>query len=375
MNCTKILIAHQSTIPHYRINFYEELKKVKASNWDFSVVYDSKVSKIKNYIIINPNNYSLSIINTKTKICRLFNKYIYFQDFIFSSRNYDILIVENALNNISYPLSFLLRGKKIILWGTGEDFSVVNPSLLKKVMERFKLFLCKKSDGFLAYTEGVKKILMNNNIEEKNITVLNNTIDIMSHRKRFLSTKNKIQNKHNSHNSLLFVGRLNKRKKIEFLLDSFLLMKEMNPSFKLLVVGKGDTTYVNFLKNKYKDNNIKFLGEITDQELMCKLYIKSSLLVFPGDVGLGPLDALCYNLIPVIIESRTHNPEREYLNNNNSFIFPSSITKERYASEIIRICSNKIMIEEKQKSSWESIKHLTLENMAKNFARGIEKII
>ena len=76
--------------------------------------------------------------------------------------------------------------------------------LVKKVMERFKLFLCKKSGGFFAYTEGVKKILMNNNIEEKNITVLNNTIDIMSHRKKFLSTKNEIQNKHNSHNSCKF---------------------------------------------------------------------------------------------------------------------------------------------------------------------------
>jgi len=371
----KILIAHQSTIPHYRIKFYEELKNVKTKNWDFSVVYDSKISAIKNYKIINPANHSLSIINTKTKICRLLSKYLFFQYFIFSIRDYEILIVENALNNISYPLSFLLKRKKIILWGHGKDFSAANPSLLKKVLERFKLFLCKKSDGFLAYTEGVKQILLNNNIKEKNITVLNNTIDIMSHRKKFLSTKNKIQNKLNSQNSLLFVGRLNKRKKIEFLLDSFLLMKKMNPSFKLLLVGQGDTTYVNFLKNKYKDNNIKFLGEITDQQLLCKLYIKSNLFVFPGDVGLGPLHALCYNLIPVIIESRTHNPEREYLNNNNSFIFPSSITKERYASEIIRICSNKIMIEEKQKSSWESIKHLTLENMAKNFARGIEKII
>ena len=27
---------------------------------------------------------------------------------------------------------------------------------------------------------------------------------------------------------------------------------------------------------------------------------ESNLFVFPGDVGLGPLHALCYNLIPVI---------------------------------------------------------------------------
>jgi len=375
MSCKKVLIAHQSTIPHYRAAFYEELNKVKSNNWQFTVVYDSKISNMKNFKNINIDKISYPILFTNTKIFYMFRKHILLQDFIFYLKNFDIIIIENALNNISYPLCFLNK-KEIILWGHGKDFSVVNPSLLKKAIERFKLFLCKKSNGFFAYTKGVKKILMNNNIEEKNITVLNNTIDILSNRKKYLSIKNKMQNnKRISHHTLLFVGRLNKRKRLEYLLDAFILLRTINPNYELNIVGSGSKHYENYLKKKYNDKFIKFFGEITDGNKLVSLYLKSDLFVFPGDIGLGPLHALSFNLIPIVIESESHNPEREYLNDINSFILPKSTTEQEFANEINRICIDNNIIKKKEESSWDTIKNLTLKNMANNFANGVEKIL
>ena len=36
----KVLIAHQSTIPHYRVPFYNSLENQKPDNWQFDVVFD-----------------------------------------------------------------------------------------------------------------------------------------------------------------------------------------------------------------------------------------------------------------------------------------------------------------------------------------------
>ena len=36
----KVMIAHQSTIPHYRVPFYNMLNKMRPIDWQFEVVFD-----------------------------------------------------------------------------------------------------------------------------------------------------------------------------------------------------------------------------------------------------------------------------------------------------------------------------------------------
>ena len=46
---------------------------------------------------------------------------------------------------------------KLVKWGHGCDRGIVDPNFIKLFFERIKLILIKRSDGYLAYTEGVKK--------------------------------------------------------------------------------------------------------------------------------------------------------------------------------------------------------------------------
>ena len=41
----KILIAHQSAIPHYRVDFYNKLKNNINSKYEFDVVFDNDSQK------------------------------------------------------------------------------------------------------------------------------------------------------------------------------------------------------------------------------------------------------------------------------------------------------------------------------------------
>ena len=65
---------------------------------------------------------------------------------------YDLIIVENALYCLTYPLVQLhqLHGVRVAYWGHGRDIrSSVQPGWLKQQMERLAMALVRRADGFL----------------------------------------------------------------------------------------------------------------------------------------------------------------------------------------------------------------------------------
>ena len=70
-------------------------------------------------------------------------KRVLIQSFVRRIGQFDLLVVENALHNLSYPLSSLAQGfgKRVMVWGHGSDLSVGEPSGGKLAMERLKMML------------------------------------------------------------------------------------------------------------------------------------------------------------------------------------------------------------------------------------------
>ena len=381
MKLTKILIAHQSSIPHYRVDFFNKLYDKTKEKFIFDVVYDSISQKQYFLETLNVSDFKFNLLNTKTYSISLFNKIISIQNFIFSLKNYDVVIVEDAINNLSYPICHLLKpfyNYKIIKWGHGRDLSSSKPNCFKKKIENFKLKLIQKSDGYLAYTNYVKTYLVSKGIDENIITVINNTININKNYKLVDRKKVDIYKKElniSNKNILLYVGRIDERKKIPLLIDSLVELKKYLKDFIIFIVGDGDNNLITRIQNSIGSNYFRHVGAITDENILVKYYSICDLFVFPGDVGLGPLTAISYNAVPLIIDSHTHNPEIEYLNSNNSIILPINTDSKNYAESILKYLSNKEKINSKKNKSWDTIKHLTLDNMVINFITSIERLI
>ena len=104
----KVLIAHQSSIPHYRVDIYNYLSEITHEEIEFSVVRDR--SERKNRIFFKEQfdeaNVKFKIHHTDTFFFSKKNKYC-FQTFIFNAWKYDLIIAENAINNLSNPLILL----------------------------------------------------------------------------------------------------------------------------------------------------------------------------------------------------------------------------------------------------------------------------
>lgn len=149
----------------------------------------------------------------------------------------------------------------------------------------------------------LKKYFNSNAIIER----INNPIDIDVNR----CCANIVEN-----NYVLYVGRLAKEKGIELFCECISMLDK-----KAIVVGDGPLFYD--LKKKYK--NIEFVGWKNSDEV--KNYMKKArYLIFPSKwyegAPLTPIEAMQYGIPCLISEDCS---AREYIKNNNGFVFESNI--------------------------------------------------
>jgi glycosyltransferase involved in cell wall biosynthesis len=374
----KVLIGHQSTIPHYRVPFYNVLERNRPQNWCFEVIVDpSELASPRFYREgTKMEDFRFPIHAVKTYSRRILKKMVSYQTFWWDASKYDLVIVENAVNNLAYPLCQLhqLHGTKIAFWGHGRDLHTIRRSLFKSISESFKLIQVRWGDGFFAYTQGVKEYLENLDVPSEKIFVVNNTIDISEQRKAFEHWSKEREETRKKYGLtgkkvLLFVGRFTSDKRIDYLLKAFSILSKIGDDFRLILVGNGESGI------DLEQSNILHPGSIIELEKLAPIYTASDLFVYPGAVGLGPLQALCYDLPVVTIESPNHKPEVEYLKSTNSIVLDNSTNPEDYAGIILELFKDKNRLNALKSGCWPSIRHLTIDQMADNFIFGINKIL
>lgn len=377
----KVLIAHQSTIPHYRVPFYEMVERLRPKWWEFSVIYDVEKARDRSFLEIDHGSLQFHIKHSHGYTLRLAGKQLSFQTFLFEGSKYDLLVMGSELNNISYPLCYLWRyhDKRVAYWGHGKDVSVENAQGIKAIAEQTKIWLTRRADGFFAYTDGVRDYMVSKGVDQRKIFVLHNTVDIVKQRSLFeklifqredLRAQAGLSGK----KVLLFVGRLNRQKQLEVLFDAFHILRKIDESYHLVIIGAGDSSVLSKLKEKCGDSSFRYLGVVPDNDIG-RFYVASDLYAFPGKVGLGPLQALCFDLTSAVIHSPTHSPEYEYLDSNNALILPAGSTAEEYAAAIKSLLEDCPRWANLRAHAWPSIRHLTIENMARNFIAGVNSML
>ncbi|MBK7379696.1 MAG: glycosyltransferase family 4 protein [Ignavibacteriales bacterium] len=377
----RILIAHQSTIPHYRLPFYQTVQRLKPDWWEFEVIYDKKESLRHFYMNLEESNFNFKVKPSSGINLDILGRKLSLQAFPFFSLGYDLVIVGQALNNIAYPFTFIrkLVGRPIAYWGQGRDLYTVKKSILKQLTESFKLFLTKRVDGFFAYTQGVKEYLVTQGVQTDKIFALQNTIDIEAQRNIYWKLKEKRDELRKKHNVLdkkviLYVGRFNREKRVDIIVDAFIQLNNLDSGYVLLVVGGGNPKLLKMATDNCKPGSVKHFGVVPDSEIG-QYFLMADVFVAPGSVGLNVIQAMCFNLIPIVIASRYQSPEFEYLNDSNSIILPENSSANEYATSIKNLFLDQELKLRLEANIWDSIKHLTIEQMAKNFISGVDQLL
>ena len=152
---------------------------------------------------------------------------------------------------------------------------------LKSVMKYLDVLTAVSPAG-AKYAEG---------LTDKNIEIVPNGIDLSKYPNHEQPIKNI-----DDQRIVLYVGRLEKRKGVKYLIRAFLLFQQKHPNSKLIIAGDGpDREKLQLLAEDMAIDNVEFLGFISDEkkiDLLQKADIFCSPAVYGESFGIVLLEAI-----------------------------------------------------------------------------------
>lgn len=371
----KVVIIEQ-ICPHYRIPLFRELAKQlnllvihsqgePSGNWSNAKVMAGFKSLELNAVIFRLRwNGILCRITFMPKLIGVLNQY--HPDVIISEGFTNML---NAILVISYSK---LHSIPLIIWDSGRK-SNKRMGLLRKILEPINIFILKSASALIAYGSEAKKYFLSFKIDEKKIFIAQNTIDVdaCSNKKQALldnpTEVNDIIKLYSLKDKkvLLYVGGLEKRKKV---LDLVEIVHELSFSYTnlcLLIVGNGpeENNIKDFIQRK-KIKNCIMLGRVVDG--IEPLFLASDVFVLPGQGGLAINQAMAFGK-PIIVGVGDGTEKDLVFDNLNGYIVNNKIELKKAIQAIL---SDNI-IKSFGDQSLKIIGKFTIKNMVNEFINAI----
>jgi len=263
------------------------------------------------------------------------------------------------------PLYLVVKGllqKKMIYWGQGRDL-LDQKNHLKNLAYLIEQLFC---DAIILYTEPLKKHIPV--AFHRKVFVANNTLHLdysgfSSAQKKTILRRYCINTKKN----IILIGRMQKRKRVDHLLQAF---KAMNrPDIGLILVGPDPEG----LLTDATAENIYHIGALYDIQ---KYDLLSSADVFclPGAVGLSIIDAF-YCGLPLVTEDCCESAESAYLKDGvNGFLVPDG-NIEILAQKLQLLMDDDALRRRFSKAALKVIKEeASMEKMAAGFRAALEYV-
>jgi len=234
------------------------------------------------------------------------------------SSRFDCIVL---LGNVNYLSSWLaailarLTGKRVLMWTHG--FLRREPLLKSAVRAAFY----RLAHGLLLYGNRARNILTEHGFDPASMYVVYNSLDhdrqVELRETLTDATRTTMRNELGvpaDHRLLLSVGRQNRAKRYEELIEAVGKAITAGSRLRLVLVGDGPeraALEAHVAKLELQES-IRFYGPCYDEARLAAMIWAADLFVVPGDIGLSCMHALAYGL-PVITHGNLdhQNPEIE----------------------------------------------------------------
>ena len=288
----------------------------------------------------------------------------------------DLVIVPQE-NRLLYNLLLMSskRPARLAFWGHGRNFQSTEPHGLK---ERFKQWTVGRVDWWFAYTELSTRFVAEQGFAPDRITTLDNAIDSsrLQSECRSISVDEigRFRNEWNLGGGPvgLFIGSLYAEKRVGILLEAGAELARRVPGFHLVVVGDGpERSMVHQAAARYPWLRMLGVRHGHDKAVCLRA---AHLILNPGLVGLGILDAFAAGVPLVTTDSNLHSPEIAYLRQGENGVMTAD-TVAAFAEAGISLLNDPAALERMGAQAAVDAGRYTLENMTRNFCEGIQSAL
>ena len=362
----------QRVLPHYRIQFFEELHQRLAANGVALTVYYGR-----EYPGTVPKTTPVSAAWGK-EICNRYwsvaGREIVWQRVPPEVWEADMTIVEQA---IRFPLNFRLQtrrlygAQKLAFWGHGRNYQAHNA---RGLTEAIKRMLIRGVDWWFAYTDLSARAVAAAGFPRERITIVNNTIDSEGLRAAMARvTPAQIEWVRVQQGLIgtavgLYCGGMYPDKRLPFLIDAIKRIKARVPDFEMIFIGDGPDAHL----AKHAAESlpwVRYLGPLYDDARAVYLCM-AKIMLMPGLVGLAVIDAFVADTPLATTAIDFHSPEIAYLKHGvNGLISADEI--DHYADMVVNYFADSTSAEILISGCRQAAAELTLTTMVANFSQGV----
>ncbi len=259
------------------------------------------------------------------------------------------------------------------------DFErTIESKTLQKIMLKYIMQPVNHADYVLSVSKGASETLREYGYKGENIFIIRNGTDMLPCVRNEKIEKELIE-KYNLKDNVvfLFVGRIVENKNIQFSLDVLRKMKadEGFSNFKFLIVGSGN--YEEKLKKLVEEydlqDNVVFVGKVTDREVLASYYQIADLFLFPSTFdtcGIVVIEAAANKLASVLIENSCASELVK--NGKNGLVYLENSTV--WADELLKIVKEKQKMKDMGEEAFHSV-YFKWEDVAVQYYKFYDKVI
>jgi glycosyltransferase involved in cell wall biosynthesis len=297
----RVLIIHGGFIPHYRVPIYGYLSRyLKNYGFDLLVISDGLQPGSCDTIEFKYTHIHLSVLN----IVRFIHRH-----------KIDIVIGFMNLKHLylfpTYLIARVFMGRKIIYWGHGRDL-LDSERKIKIVAYAAEHAMC---NAIILYAEHLKKYVRKH--LHKKVFIANNTLHLTYKGLPPGVVRENVLREYgiDTKKNIICVGRMQKRKRIDHLVEAFVYMNRSD--IGLILVGPDPEGVLDGIESA----KIFKLGALYGDKKFDLLSL-ADVYCLPGAVGLSIVDAFHCGL-PIVTEEGDESAEIMYLKDGvNGFIVP-----------------------------------------------------
>jgi len=292
---------------HYRSSIYKKMDKKLSCDFYIGNKVNSRIKKM--------NYQELSGFKKELKNIFLFGS-LYWQIGAVRTifRGYNNYIMTGDIHCISTWLILLLSrftSKKTILWTHGWYGRETN---IKKLIKKVFYGL---SHHVLLYGNYARNLMIGEGFNPEKLQCIYNSLDYYSQIevRKNLKESNIFKIKFgNDFPVLCYVGRIQKIKRLDILIESIVILRDkFQCPVNLVLVG--EESEETFIKKSVEDNNLTsnvwFYGPSYNEIEIGEIFFNSNLCVSPGNVGLTAIHSLTYGC-PVLTHNNFKNQMPEF---------------------------------------------------------------